>query len=382
MTRLAYLLATSTLLIAACTTVEDDGADADIIVGEDKADGVPGVELLSFLATTSPIDGAVAPGAARVGYLFYAAAGTKVDLEVTQAGSASGLDTVMKVYGPRGVDGKYAATGIEDDDAGYGKLSKLSGKTMPIANQPGGFYLVEVTTKTAPTEPKKFRLALRCSGSCERPGPAGAIGLDIRWSQKSAEFRALSLQAYNLASERLDALAADGLPAAWAVVLDIDETTLMNVQYQRERAELGTGYSSSTWTSWVQRKAAPPVPGAKSFIEKVRALGGKVVFVTNRKASTECDPTAMNLAAENIRYDAILCRTDTSNKNVRFEAIEDGTAPGLPALTTVMYVGDNIQDFPNLTQEVRNESDAALADFGHRFILIPNPMYGSWESNP
>jgi len=48
----------------------------------------------------------------------------------------------------------------------------------------------------------------------------------------------------------------------------------------------------------------------------------------------------------------------------------------------VMWVGDNIQDFPRLRQDIRSSSDSAFAEFGDRFIVLPNPMYGSWERNP
>jgi 5'-nucleotidase (lipoprotein e(P4) family) len=381
MIRPAAFLAT-TLLATACA--ETDGADreeADIIVGdEDKADGVPGVELAGWLPTGS-VDGVLSASTPRMGYLFYATTGTAVGLEVTRAGSAAGIDTVLEVYGPRQADGSYPATGVEDDDTGYGKLSKLTGRTLPGTGN-GGFYLAEVALKTAPTAATKFRLALTCATSrCDRPGPAGPIGLDIRWHEKSAEAKAQSYGAYALATERIEAMRASGLPSSWAVVMDIDETTLSNVTYQRERAELGTAYSSASWLAWVRRKAATPMPGADTFVARVRALGGKVVFVSNRKDGSECGPTAENLAALGIAYDGMLCRTTTSDKNPRFEAIEDGTAPGLPALTTVMYVGDNIQDFPNLSQDLRHEAAGEFSDFGHRFILIANPMYGSWERN-
>jgi 5'-nucleotidase (lipoprotein e(P4) family) len=382
MTRLACLAATLALF-AACTTADDDGdrETADIIVGdEDKADGVPGVELVGWLPAGT-VDGALSAATPRAGYLFYAAAGSSVGVEVTRSGTAAGIDTVLKIYGPRQADGSYPTTGVTDDDAGYGKLSKVTGRTLPSTGA-GGFYLAEVALKTAPTASTRFRLALTCAtGRCDRPGPAAPLGLDLRWTEKSAEMRAISLSQYALATERVEAMRAAGLPSDWAVVLDIDETTLSNLTYQRERAELGTAYSGASWLAWVQRKTATPMPGAAAFIARVRALGGKVVLVSNRKDGSECGPTAENLAALGIAYDGMLCRTTTSDKNPRFEAIEDGTAPGLPALTTVMYVGDNIQDFPNLSQDVRSESDQAFAEFGHRFILIPNPMYGSWEKN-
>jgi predicted secreted acid phosphatase len=52
----------------------------------------------------------------------------------------------------------------------------------------------------------------------------------------------------------------------------------------------------------------------------------------------------------------------------------------MPKLTVVAWVGDNIQDFPRLTQASRNDP-AAFADFGRRYFVLPNPMYGSWERN-
>jgi predicted secreted acid phosphatase len=46
-----------------------------------------------------------------------------------------------------------------------------------------------------------------------------------------------------------------------------------------------------------------------------------------------------------------------------------------------MFVGDNIMDFPALTQDLRKQPANAFARFGEDFILLPNSMYGSWEKN-
>ena len=55
------------------------------------------------------------------------------------------------------------------------------------------------------------------------------------------------------------------------------------------------------------------------------------------------------------------------------------TPAGQAPLDVVAFVGDNILDFPGLTQAIRQGGDAAFSDFGVRFFLVPNPMYGSWE---
>ena len=57
------------------------------------------------------------------------------------------------------------------------------------------------------------------------------------------------------------------------------------------------------------------------------------------------------------------------------------TVFGLAAADVLLWIGDNIQDFPRLRQDVRSANDSAFAEFGDRFIVLPNPMYGSWERN-
>jgi len=367
------------LALTACT--EDgliDGEGADLAGQDEKGDAIPGIE----------VQGRIKPGTAdtrlttsvpRPGFVFYAAADAKVTLEVTKAGSSTGLDTAIKVYGPRLADGSYPRTVASDDDAGYGKLSKISGLAIDI----GGFYLVEVTNGAAVTSPvadAKARVKLSCTGACTSDQPVSPLGLDIKWYQRSAERRALSLQAYGAATAKVSARVASGAPANWGVVLDIDETSLDNSPYQRARAELGLGYSPASWGEWVGKKAAEPIPGALAFTKKVKQLGGRVVFVSNRLASNECPATEQNLIAKGFVFDAMLCKTNTSDKNPRFASLATGTA-GMPPLEIVAFVGDNILDFPALAQDLRTKAESAYAEFGEKLFLIPNPMYGSWEKN-
>ena len=84
-----------------------------------------------------------------------------------------------------------------------------------------------------------------------------------------------------------------------------------------------------------------------------------------------------------IDADIVLCKPEgESDKNPRFRRVETGSAaPSIAALVVLQYIGDNIQDFPSLTQSARGDS-ASLAQFGRRYFVLPNPMYGSWERNP
>ena len=123
--------------------------------------------------------------------------------------------------------------------------------------------------------------------------------------------------------------------------------------------------------------------GAARFIGVVRDLGGRVFIVTNRTLA-QCDDTRANLTAIGLAVDAVLCRPpESSDKNPRFAAVQNGTAvAGLPALEVLMWVGDNIQDFPALSQQIAQQGESAFSAFGTRCIILPNPMYGSWERNP
>ena len=67
---------------------------------------------------------------------------------------------------------------------------------------------------------------------------------------------------------------------------------------------------------------------------------------------------------------------------VQAAAIEAGTAlPGAAPVKLLVWVGDNIQDFPDQSQSLRERDEAAFADFGVRFFALPNPVYGTWEKN-
>jgi 5'-nucleotidase (lipoprotein e(P4) family) len=213
------------------------------------------------------------------------------------------------------------------------------------------------------------------------PRPAAADPDSIRWVRDAAEYRAAVVQTYRMATAHVERAAAGRPAGSWAVVLDADETVLSNLTYQVERARAGLPYSPESWAAWVRRREATPLPGAAAFLARVRELGGRIAIVTNRLGS-ECDDTIAVFTRERLVYDAMLCRPNgtPSDKNPRFEQVQAGRAPGIPAAVEIVaWVGDNIQDFPGLSQSVKDGGDAAFAAFGARFFVVPNPMYGSWQ---
>ena len=221
------------------------------------------------------------------------------------------------------------------------------------------------------------------SAPAAQPSGERRLPNDIRWFRNSAEYRALTTQVYRQAAVRLPELTRGRARDTWAVILDADETVLDNSEYQRRRAVVDSAFTDPTWVAWVRERAATAVPGAVEFIRLVRTMGGKVAIVTNR-ADSLCAETRDNLATVGAVTDIVLCQPPgQSDKNPRFQRIQSGgSAPGMPALTVVAWVGDNIQDFPALTQQAVRDDPARLNDFGSRYFVLPNPMYGSWERLP
>lgn len=213
-------------------------------------------------------------------------------------------------------------------------------------------------------------------------GPtAGVLPNDLRWVRDAAEYHALVLQAYRGATTRVNSEATSRPRGSWAVVLDADETVISNLQYQIERGRQGLGYSPESWNAWVKRREATPLPGAAAFLAHVRSLGGRIAIVTNRLGS-ECADTEAVFKAHQLLYDVMLCRPDgtPSDKNPRFASVARGQAFGLTTpIDVIAFVGDNILDFPSLSQQARKAGDAAFSEFGVRFFVLPNPMYGSWQ---
>ncbi len=205
---------------------------------------------------------------------------------------------------------------------------------------------------------------------------------DIHWFRNGAEMRAIYIEVYRAASEQLEKLATGVAPQTWAVILDADETVLDNSTEQKRSSDGHEVFSDSAWARWVHKEAAPALPGAVAFTRLVHQLGGKVVIVTNR-SDAFCDATRRNLQRDSVDAEMVLCRTASGDKNVRFSAVQNGTPPStLRALKVLMWLGDNIQDFPNQTQSLRDRTDIDYSDFGRIYFVFPNPMYGSWERVP
>jgi 5'-nucleotidase (lipoprotein e(P4) family) len=209
--------------------------------------------------------------------------------------------------------------------------------------------------------------------------PAPEAGKEIRWVRDSAEYKATLVQTFRLAGEQLEELTAELEPQSWVVILDADETLISNLGYSLRRVHEGGSWTPESWDVWVHDRVAEAIPGALEFIAEIRRLGGKVAIVTNRGEET-CESTIANLIDIGVDFDIVRCQApDEEGKEGRWEAIRTGKGTGLGPLEIVMWVGDNILDFPDLDQSSEVE---AMDQMGVRYFILPNPLYGSWEELP
>ena len=242
----------------------------------------------------------------------------------------------------------------------------------------------------------------------EAPRAAENYELDnlasVTWSRTSAESAALYLQAYGMARRALDMALADPTWTAAieqtgdygklppAVIVDIDETVLDTSDYMVERLRNGRPFSKADWNVWVQKANATPLPGALDFLKYAASKGVTVYYVSNREGVPsepglldELGPTHRNLKQYGFPNTA-----DTRNLLFR-DASRGWKEKGARRIEIakthriVMLVGDNLYDFADPVEGATRQQRDALVDekaswLGTRWIVLPNPMYGSWES--
>jgi 5'-nucleotidase (lipoprotein e(P4) family) len=204
----------------------------------------------------------------------------------------------------------------------------------------------------------------------------------ILWTQTSGEWRALSYQAFALARMSLDRdLRANRRSRMKrAVIVDVDETVLDNSPYQAMLVKTRRAYESKSWNDWCQRVEAAAIPGAVEFLRYAYSRGVRVFYVTNRRES-EKQCTAQNLKKvgfPDVSDQTVLVRVDISSKQPR----RDGVAR---KHRVVLLIGDNLNDFAEIFEKSKT-IDTRLgattlnkSNFGTRFIVVPNVMYGAWE---
>ncbi|UCC55267.1 MAG: hypothetical protein JSU75_07755 [Gammaproteobacteria bacterium] len=211
------------------------------------------------------------------------------------------------------------------------------------------------------------------------------------WAQSSAEYEAVTRQVYRVARANLDEALADphwraaleqtgdyaDLPPA--IVLDLDETILDNTSYEVRIIRELKKYSRASFADWCREVDAPAIPGAKEFLDYAADQNVAVFYYSARRENLR-DCTARNLRALQVPFpnqSRLLLNTGTSKSEYRAMIARN--------YRILLLVGDNLQDFVDGSKtdpsRRRDLARSHVERWGREWIMLPNPMYGHWESS-
>jgi 5'-nucleotidase (lipoprotein e(P4) family) len=253
-------------------------------------------------------------------------------------------------------------------------------------------------------------IALAClaalEGCASRPSQTPDLG--ALWVRNSAEYQALAVQAFAAAAGDLDhkledrswsALPGDagGADQKPAIIFDIDETVVNNVEFQ---LALVPPFSEAKFDAWHEANRSIEVPGAAAFVRRARDAGVELFFITNRSCVAAAGDSCPQerIALDDLREVGISADADsvmlseerpgwTQEKQVRREVIARD-------YRVIMVFGDDLGDFlpcvrkriyspctEAATKESRREATHRHGLYwGDGWYVLPNPMYGSWTS--
>ena len=232
----------------------------------------------------------------------------------------------------------------------------------------------------------------------------------ILWVKHAAEYEALTRQVYQAAGMALDAFVEDqswsALPGQEdaeglrpAIIFDVDETVVSNVDFQLTFERPFKDWKLNAWSS-----AGPslPGPGFAEFAAKARTAGVELFFVTNRPCEL-LDGGGDACPQEQTTIDDVFeagIATDADHVMLAFErddwTKEKVTRRAHVAAThrVIMLFGDDLGDFvpcvrakpsgPCTEPATQASRELAVERFsgrwGNGWYVLPNPMHGSWTS--
>lgn len=247
------------------------------------------------------------------------------------------------------------------------------------------------------------------SGCASKTASTTPPELGKPWVSTAAEYNALTLQAYQNAARNLDALIADtswsALPGQKdfstlppAIILDVDETAVSNIEFQLQMTD---SFSHEAFDFWHMNNKAGRMLGAPEFLQTAKDKGVEIFFITNRPckkldfAPGACPQKAITL--QDITESGIT--TDLDHLMLVGERPEwDREKRSRQELIgkthrVIMLFGDDLGDFipcvrakpvapcPAASAEDRDRLTLENSQYwGIGWYILPNPMHGSWTS--
>lgn len=206
--------------------------------------------------------------------------------------------------------------------------------------------------------------------------------MGLRFQQQSAEVQALQLQAYNIATLKLDAaVAAAKDPSKLAIVTDLDETVIDNsALLARDLANCHTYDAWDTWLPWERDGTPALIPGAKQFLQHADSLGVTIRYISDRadKQKSHTLATLNKLGLPQISVQSVLL---LGPSKVERRAIVSADHQ------IVLLLGDTLHDFDGRFRKTpladqRATVAAEAGKWGGEWIVFPNASYGTWSKAP
>jgi 5'-nucleotidase (lipoprotein e(P4) family) len=219
------------------------------------------------------------------------------------------------------------------------------------------------------------------------------------FNQTAAEYLALCQQTFRFAAIQLSAnlktIAPDAKPC---VIFDLDETILDNSAANAALIRDGQPFEEhGNWKDWCNKRQTALVTGSKEFVLAcAEEFKVEVFFITSRLHAEVREATKADLIRHGL---PVTASDDPLDTNLFMKGMGTSMGTSYPLddkfqqrdfLTKVrgykvaLIIGDNLGDwlatFGNnvpYTQRVHN-FQTSVAEFERDFILVPNPMYGSW----
>ena len=298
----------------------------------------------------------------------------------------------------------------------------VAAAALPVAAA-AGVIGKRVVTKDQPVLPPRTG-AQRASSVAASPQPApmppalapqsasdaNTVPPEMQFLYGSGEAAALSIQAYTglsdyvrartddrLVGQKLWSVVLDGkstltepaLPDCapdqpLAIILDVDETTVLNLGFESDAAK-GNGYSPQRWDAWERTGGADivPVPGVVAALNDARAKGVTVIFNTNRSSANAAATEQMLDAAglgPAVPGETLFTKGEgVHGKDARRAVIAKHYC-------VIAMAGDQLGDFTDMFDDpllsvaqrraaVTSEAFSPL--WGRGWFILPNPVYGT-----
>lgn len=238
----------------------------------------------------------------------------------------------------------------------------------------------------------------------------GNSDASVRWVRTAAEFDALSMQAYQAAAGQLEDKITDrswsALPYQTdahdlppAIIFDVDETVVSNVEFQ---VTLEPPFEEIKLYRWTRDNEAEPIAGFAAFATLAHEKGVELFFVTNRGCARVAGFVGP-CPYESITRDDVAeagFATDLEHVLLAYEEPRWGKEKKIRRdflaenYRIIMLFGDDLGDFiPCSRRDALDpcEKGATVASrrlatlehgkyWGNGWYVLPNPMHGSWNT--